>query len=203
VASLSLAYITKNEEFYIARSIRSALEIADEIIVVDSQSSDDTRKICRSLGAKVWWRKWRDDFSYMKNVMLSKCSCDWVLTLDADEHLEGEPIGLIREAMALADTTNLAGYQLPRKNHYPQHDSDSPYFTHPFFPDLQLRLFRRLEGVYYTGRVHEGVMQSIEAGEFGGVGIVPVTIHHHMFRGNKEKYEKEKGEYYALLGEKS
>jgi glycosyltransferase involved in cell wall biosynthesis len=196
---ISLVYITRNESDYIERSILSAHDLCDEIIVVDSQSSDNTREICRKLGAKVFWRKWRDDFSYMRNIALEKCQCEWVFSLDADEHIEGENRHAIVEAVRIADQNGIVGYQFPRKNHYPLHEPDSPYFGPPFFPDLQLRLFKRHPDINYSGRVHEGVMASIVVGNVGGIGRIPVTIHHHMFRGDQTKYQEVKEEYYKKL----
>ena len=96
---ISLAYIVRDEEKYIRRSIESAMAAVDELVVIDFFSIDSTRDICRDLGARVYRRRWRDDFSYARNVMLDKCKGDWVLTLDADEHLEGEDLGLISEAI--------------------------------------------------------------------------------------------------------
>jgi glycosyltransferase involved in cell wall biosynthesis len=198
---ISLAYILKNEEAYIMRSIKSVCDAVDEIVVLDMGSEDDTASICEGLGAKVFHHEWKDDFSEARNALLDKCDGDWVLMMDADEHLEGENLDLIRQGVDQAEKNEIAGYQFMRKNHYPSHESDSPYFGAPFFPDFQLRLFRNMEEIYFSGRVHEGVMQSIEAADVGGIGRLPICIHHHMFRGDKEKNESVKGDYYKKLSE--
>ncbi len=196
---ISLAYITLNEEKYIERSINSAKAIADEIVVVDALSTDDTVKICKNLGAKVFEEKWIDDFSHARNIMISKCTQPWIVTLDADEHLEGENLNLIIQALNCSAQNEIVAWALPRKNHYPIHDSDSPFFDPPFYPDLQVRIFQRKKEIYYSGVVHEGVQQSIDANKIGCIGRIAVCIHHHMFRGNKEQFENSKGVYYSKL----
>jgi len=198
---ISLAYITKNEEKYIERSIKSARSIADEIIVLDAFSEDNTITICKNLDAKIHQEEWKDDFSYSRNKLISMCNEDWILMLDADEHLEGENLDLIKHAISNSLINNIVGWQLPRKNHYPSHDHDSPYYDYPFFPDLQLRLFKKDPKIFFTGKVHEGVQQAIEVGNVGEIGRVSVFIHHHMFRGDKDIFESKKEEYYKKIQE--
>lgn len=200
---ITLAYILLNEQDYIERSILSAVGIADEIVVVDGGSDDLTVDICRGLGAKVFHFPWQDDFSASRNRAKELCEGDWILMLDADEHLEGEKLDIIRNAVDIAAENNIVAYQMPRKNHYPEHGSESPFYGPPFYPDLQTRLFANIESIFFSGTVHEGVVQSIECSGVGGIGRIPVTIHHHMFRGDKEKNEKAKGEYYEILMEKN
>jgi glycosyltransferase involved in cell wall biosynthesis len=196
---ISLAYIVKNEEKYISRSIESARRVCGEIVVLDAFSQDKTVEICKGLGAVVFQEEWKDDFSYARNKLLSYCKGDWVFMLDADEHVETENTDLITHAVNMSSSDDIVAWQLPRKNHYPLHDADSPYYSHPFFPDFQTRLFKRLPEIFFSGVVHEGVSQSIMAGNLGQIGRVSVFIHHHMFRGDKEGLEKTKGEYYSKL----
>jgi len=200
---ISLVYVLRNEQAYIERSILSAARIASELVVVDTGSSDDTKRICERLGACIHDYAWGDDFSAARNYALSKCSCDWIFTLDADEHVENEPVDVIVKAVSEAGDGGIAAYQFIRKNHYPLHDSSSPFYGPPFYPDFQTRLFKRVPEIFYSGRVHEGVVQSIQLSSVGGVGRVPVCIHHHMFRGDKERYEREKQAYYDRLSKTS
>ncbi len=202
---ISLAYILRDEEYYIKRSIDSIMStesgrsIVEEIVVLDTGSTDSTISICESLGAKVFKVDWTDDFSEARNILKSHCRGEWIFTLDADEHLEGENIALIGNAILIAADNDIVAYQMPRKNHYPLHDSGSPYYTGPFYPDFQTRLFKNIDDIYFSGRVHEGVVQSIEASELGGIGRIATHIHHHMFRGDKEVNEDKKKEYYDKL----
>lgn len=196
---ISLAYILLNEEKYIERSINSVKDIVSEIVIVDAFSNDNTVGICKKFNSKITQEKWKNDFSYTKNIMISKCSYPWILCLDADEHLENENINLIKHAISESEKNSIVAWSFPRMNHYPSHDSDSPYFSPPFYPDFQVRLFQNRKEIFYSGRVHEGVVQSIETSGIGGIGRLSVHIHHHMFRGDQEKFEKVKNEYYSRL----
>lgn len=198
---ISLAYILKNEERYIERSIKSCCRVCGEVVALDTGSTDRTVEICKGLGVNVFHEEWQDNFSLARNKLISYCKGDWILMLDADEHLETENLDLITHAVSVSSNDSVVAWQLPRKNHYPSHDADSPFYTYPFFPDFQARLFRRSPNIFFSGVVHEGVVQSIEAGDLGQIGRVAVFIHHHMFRGDKERLEKEKGEYYSRLAQ--
>lgn len=196
---ISLLYILLNEEKYIKRSIESVKDIVDEIVVVDAFSSDKTVEICSSFGAVVIQEEWKHDFSYARNIGISHCKNPWILSLDADEHLEGENIRLIPHAIIHESDENAVAWEFPRKNHYPSHDADSPFFGPPFYPDFQIRLFRNLPDIFYSGSVHEGLRQAIECREDWWVGRISVHIHHHMFRGDKDGVEKVKQEYYSNI----
>ena len=84
---ISLCMIVKNEAQYIERCIKSARRAADEIIVVDTGSSDDTAEIARRLGAKTRQHQWKSDFSEARNYSIEQATGDWILYLDADEVL--------------------------------------------------------------------------------------------------------------------
>lgn len=198
---ISAAYITFNEEKYIARSIKSILPLVDEIIVVDHHSFDNTVLISEELGAKVTQYEWIHDFSHARNFAMSLCSGDWIICPDADEHFEGENLDIIRTAISGSDEKGVVAWSFIRKNHYPSHDSDSPYFLPPFYPDFQVRLFKKMPEIFYSGAVHEGVLPSIEESKVGIVGRLSVCIHHHMFRGDQKKFEEEKGSYYKKIAE--
>lgn len=83
---ISACMIAKNEEKVIARCIKSYREAVDEVIVVDTGSTDQTVAIAKSLGAKVFYFQWIDDFSAAKNYAISKAKGDWIVFLDADEY---------------------------------------------------------------------------------------------------------------------
>src|SRR4051812_43122374 len=84
--TLSVVIITFNEEANLPRTLES-VKWADEIIVVDSGSTDCTVEIAKSYGAKVWTEPWKG-FAAQKNSALEKATCDWILSLDADEEVD-------------------------------------------------------------------------------------------------------------------
>ena len=93
---LSVGIITYNEENRVGKTLDSVREIADEIIVVDSESSDRTVEIAKSKGAEVFVEKWKG-YGPQKNSVLEKCSGDWILLIDADEVISAELKEKIRE----------------------------------------------------------------------------------------------------------
>lgn len=132
---LSVAIITCNEERNLRRTLES-VRWADQIVVVDSGSSDGTVEIARSFGADVIERPW-PGFAAQKNFALSQCTGTWVLSLDADEELSAELQRQIRTL--LATNPPVDGFRLKRRNLFL-----GRWIKHGgFYPDSKLRLFRR------------------------------------------------------------
>jgi glycosyltransferase involved in cell wall biosynthesis len=133
--TLSVAIITLNEEENIARTL-SSVQFADEIIVVDSGSTDRTVEIARSLNVRVICEPWRG-FATQKNFAIEQCQGTWVLSLDADEELTPE---LQTEIQALLrDTPRADAYMLRRRNLF----LNRWIRFGGYYPDPKLRLFRR------------------------------------------------------------
>lgn len=131
---LSVTIITLNEEAKIAGAIESVKNIADEIVVVDSGSTDQTVSIAKNLGAKVYNQKYLGD-GYQKRFAVSKCQNDWILALDADERIDGN-LGEILNKL-LIDPTVV--YCLNRKNHI-----GSRWVKYgDAYPDWVARIFNR------------------------------------------------------------
>ena len=95
--SLSACMIVKNEEKFLAQCLKSIKEAVDEIIIVDTGSTDKTVEIAQSFGAKVYHHPWRNSFSEARNHSLSYATCDWILQIDADEALEQADIPLLHK----------------------------------------------------------------------------------------------------------
>ena len=87
---LSLCMIVKNEENTLGRCLESVKDIVDEIIIVDTGSTDNTIKIAEKYGAEIFFYKWDNSFANARNYSLSKASKDWILIMDADDELKGE-----------------------------------------------------------------------------------------------------------------
>ena len=111
---LSVVVITFNEEIDLPKCLSTVKKIADEIIVVDSGSADNTLQIAKNFGAKTYFRKF-DNYSNQKNYAMSKANGDWILSIDADEELEPELAKEILEKLR-SNNSKFTAYSIPRKN---------------------------------------------------------------------------------------
>ena len=149
VPSISVAIITKNEEANIRRCLESA-KWADEIIVVDSGSTDDTLKICKEYHCRVFNHEW-EGYAKQKNFAIGQAACDWVLALDADEEITPELAREIRAATGSDESAEV--YAMPRRNLFL-----GKWMRHGgWYPDRQLRLFRRGSGTFKMVPLHEHI----------------------------------------------
>lgn len=132
---LSVAIVAVNEEAIIGQTLES-VRWADEIVLVDSGSTDRTCDIAREYGARVLLREW-PGFSLQKSFAFNHCTQEWILSLDADEVVTPELAEEIRSVISQTDALN--GYWIPRKNLF------LGKWTRfgGFYPDPKLRLFRR------------------------------------------------------------
>ncbi len=145
---LSVLIIAGNEE----KNIKDCLESvkwADDIIVVDSESEDNTVEISKTYTGNVFINKW-DGFSAQRKFSLSKAKNEWVLSLDADERVSPE---LKEEIINTIKTqTDVEGFYIPRRNYF----LDKIITTCRWYPDYQLRLFKLKSADVSDKKVHEG-----------------------------------------------
>lgn len=143
---LSVVIITLNEEKNIGRCLQSVRQVADEIIVVDSASTDATRTICESFGAKVCVRAW-EGYSAAKNFGASHATHDFILSLDADEALSDE----LEKSILEVKTRGCIGFfSFKRLTNY-----CGQWIKHcGWYPDIKLRLYDRRR-VSWQGSIHE------------------------------------------------
>ena len=133
--TLSVAIITKNEELNLRRTLAS-VHFADQIVVLDSGSTDRTIEIARAANATVYQEPWRG-FAAAKNSAIAKCTGAWVLSLDADEELTPELQTEIQSL--LSSNPPVDAYRIRRRNLFL-----GRWIRHGgFYPDPKLRLFRR------------------------------------------------------------
>lgn len=144
-ASLAVCLIARNEAANMPRALASVRDVADEIIVTDTGSTDDTRKIAAGFGAKVFEFPWCDDFSAARNVSLSHASTDWVLWLDADEELRSETVPVLRNAV---ENPRGLAHMILRRDFFAPNDFDR------YSLSWQMRLFRRRADLRFIGRCH-------------------------------------------------
>lgn len=147
---LSVCLIVKNEERFIERCLTSVRDLATQIVVVDTGSTDQTVAIARRHGAEIHTFAWCDDFSAARNSALQHVTGDWVLSLDADEELPVESHEALRRLLA---DESVLGWRLPLFDVGREGEGNS------FVP----RLFRNAPGLFWIGRVHEQVFYSVEA----------------------------------------
>ncbi len=186
---LSLCMIVKNEERVLRRCLDSIAHLANEIIVVDTGSTDGTRNIAARYGAQVMSFDFaRVDFAAARNQGLGAASGRWIVTLDADEVLHPSSLPLLRETVAGEDN---AGYFFERVNH----SSNGAKPTR----DHVVRLFPNRPAHRYRGRVHETIDASLLA---GGIRLVLTQIRiDHDFAPAPEARRQRNHRYIRILTE--
>ncbi len=203
--SLSLCMIVKNEEDYLAHCLRSVRQVVDEMVVVDTGSTDRTKQIAEVFGAKVHDFVWTGDFSEARNYSLAKAAGDWILILDADEVLSPldfqELTGLLNNK-----TLPIAAYTIVTRNYvndvramgWTANDGTYPEESGTgWFPSPKVRLFTRDDRVRFADPVHETLEASLTS---AGIPVRPCgVVVHHYGKLNQER-ENVKGEHYYDLG---
>lgn len=166
---ISAVIITFNEEKNISRCIASVKEVADEILVVDSFSTDQTREICESYAVRFIQNKW-PGYADQKNFANSQASYDHILSVDADEALSPE---LITSIINIKQNWQYDGYEMNRMTNY-----CGKWIRHgSWYPDKQLRLFDRKTGSWNGERIHERFV--IKQG--GKIGFLQGDLYHYSY----------------------
>ena len=163
---LSVAIITKNESKNLSDCLAS-VNFADQIVVVDSGSTDNTVDIATSFGCVVFIEPWHG-FGLQKQFALDKCINPWILLLDADERIPGETAAVI-EQIVTEEPAIIKGYRFPRRNYF-----KGRWIRHlGWWPDPVTRLFQKDCGRMSKALVHESVEIS------GSVKMLDVPIYHY------------------------
>ena len=189
-SSISLCMIVKNEENCIERCLTSATDLVDEIIIVDTGSTDNTISLCRKYTEKIYPFKWINDFSAARNFSLSFAEKDWILVLDADETISLKYLDYMNNLIHLA-AEDTGGYYFDRINYKEQDDDNLCEWN-----DTVLRLFRNRHGFKYERNVHEFVDNSILSKNMK-ISQSGMTLHHFGFL--KGEGYKEKSRFYLNL----
>jgi glycosyltransferase involved in cell wall biosynthesis len=173
---LSAVVIAKNEEHNIARCLES-LNFTDEIIVIDSGSTDRTIELAREFGAKIHHIEW-SGFGPAKKYAVDRAAGEWILSVDADEEITGL---LASEIKSTINSGNISdGYFIPRRTNFL-----GRWINHSrWYPDYVLRLFRKEKGQFSEALVHEQVLIA------GKVGKLTNHIKHFSYPDTKTFFEK-------------
>jgi len=211
VASLSIVMIVKNEADCLGECLASVCALADEVVVADTGSTDDTVSVARRFKARILHVPWRDDFAAARNEALAVATADWVLHIDADEVLDPSGAERIR-ALMRADGDGADAIEVTLRNY--SNDIRSWRFMavepgDPFargfagyLPVPLLRLFRNGCGFEYREPVHENITESVVEKK-GIIKPSTIVIHHYGFETNPEKMGKKRRRYYAIALAKS
>lgn len=204
---ITLCMIVRNEEQNLARCLQSSVPAVDEIVIVDTGSSDRTVMLAEAFGARVLPYIWTDDYAAARNTGLAAAQGGWILLLDADEALAERDYPLIRQAVQqgagiawqvvtrnYTDNSTSQGWEA-NDGHYPQQQAADGWY-----PSLKVRLFPHLPEICFRGRVHEMVDGALrEAGII--IMQAPFVVHHYGELDQVAVLER-KRRYYRLGAEK-
>ena len=186
---LSLCMMVKNEESDLPKCLDSVRDLAGELIVVDTGSTDRTRDIAAEYGAEVMPFDFTIvDFAAARNHAIGRAKRRWILMLDADETLDRASAPMVEKIVA--EDQN-AGFFLERYNHSAAQENP--------FTDYVVRLFPNRPDYRYRGRVHETVDASILAG--GGKLIQSAVRIDHRFAADRDARRRKNYRYIEILRE--
>lgn len=208
MTTLSLCMIIKNEEDFLARCFEGVRGLVDEIIVIDTGSTDRSLDICKAVGAKILYHPWVDDFSKVRNFSLQQATSEWIIVLDADEILDHRDHPKIKNLIKkqpdcyqltqrhYTSDVRLSGFT-PCTGEFAEFEEDHS----GYFESSLGRIFPNYRGIHYRGAVHELVEFCLD--DIPDIRVVnPGIIIHHYGHTSKVKEKKDKSKLYTPLGEK-
>ena len=202
--------IVKDEAERLAGAVESARPIVDEIIILDTGSSDGSVELAKRLGAKVFAYDWKDDFAAARNEAIKKAETDWILSLDADEKISSRDHGRILE---LTENELIGGYYLIQRHYLPGEGYDDWRAVSGEYPEMErgfsgytqnwaLRLFRRNEAIVWDGRIHETVI-CVNPSLHWMTAKTNIVVHHYGKVAPAELLERKKRKYYRITRRKA
>ena len=171
--SLSLCMIVKDEEKFLPMCLDSIKDYVDEIIIVDTGSSDRTVEIARSYNAKVFHHPWENSFSKARNHSLGYATGDWIMWLDADEEVDERDAHKLKEAIRDEEVDVI---YLPMFNKPIGGNAVSVFSAE--------KIFRNHIGIYFDGIVHNNLMYS------GPSKNVNIKLYHYGYNQGEEQMKK-------------
>jgi len=203
--TISLCMIVKNEEQHLAKCLMSVKPVVDEMIVVDTGSTDRTIDIARAFGARIYDFKWTNDFSEARNYSISKASGAWIFVLDADEVISSIDYDSLRKIVKKPRTESSAYYFVTRNytaltNTAGWVSNDDRYTGEQagtgWYPSKKVRLFPSDSRIRFENHVHELVEPSLRR---SSIKIMECSIPvHHYGKLSIDKVVSKGQEYYIL-----
>jgi len=196
----------RNEERWLARCLDSVMGLVDEIIIVDTGSTDNSVAIAERYGAVVLHDKWQDDFARPRNIGLKRATKNWILIMDPDEVLARKDHQRVRE---MTNARGIVAFQMDTRNytqnrymqgfHPNRGDYDEGKGWPGYCPSLKGRFFKNGLGFHFRGRWHELVDYSVDPKKHK-VAKAGVPIHHYAGEINQESM-RVRQEFYLKMGE--
>ncbi len=194
----SLCMIARNNATTIGPALLSARAAVDDIVVVDTGSTDDTPAIARRLGARVFHFPWCDSFAAARNESLKHARGKWVFWMDSDDASDADNARKLRELIRGPHQPRVLGYVISVHCPGPEPDSDVTVVQH-------VKLFRNLPQLRWDGRIHEQIIPAIRAldGEIAWTDLYVVhSGYDHSPEGQKRKLQRDLKLLYMELDER-
>ena len=166
---LSLCMIVKNEEATIAQCLKSVHTAVDEMIIVDTGSTDQTITLCEAYGATVLHYEWNQDFAAARNFGIAHATGDWILWMDADEVVDAEDGNKLKQAIQTEEYDFLSIHLI---NYFGErvHPNETYHIAHT-------RLFRNGKGYQFVGAIHE----TLDIQGHSAFPMKDIRIHHYGY----------------------
>ncbi len=180
---LTVCMIVKNEERFLKGCLESIRDLAGQIVVLDTGSTDGSMDIARAFNAEIHHFEWRDDFSAARNASIRHARGEWILWLDADERLKPESVPLLRDSLRREKKPVI--WQVQINNH--TRDDAGAYISTAY------RLFNNNRGIRFKGRIHE---QPVFTAGRGDVRQSSVILEHlgYALEGEADQAKKERNQ---------
>jgi len=196
--------IVKDEAFFLDDCIAAVASLVDEIVIVDTGSTDGTREIALKYTDRVYDFEWIDDFAAARNFGLERATGDWALVLDADETISAADFPVLREAMG---SEHYDGFYLTARSYTANGQRSGIHVVPPDAPMSRgyryyytyqiMKLFRLKAGISYAGRIHEIVDASVAESRRG---TLDAALHHYA-EANPDRSRGERALRYLTMME--
>lgn len=171
MSTISLCMIVKDEEKRLPNCLESVKDLVDEIIIVDTGSTDKTEDIAKDFGAQIYHFEWIHDFAAARNFSLEKATKEWILWLDADESIEKININELKEKL---ETTSNLGFEVEIHNILVENQAPLIHKS--------IRLFKNGLNISFMNKVHEQPSIHNNNIPYYEVGLLPITVNHIGYR---------------------